>query len=152
MHHSKQQFRQRIVGYEHRMHVKQPDGKYHYGPDWQHGGTPVKFGYSLMGTGTALLHRAYLEMYHDPEILPKGMIEYIDQVRNCEDIGMNVMVTKFLEDVSWPQCSALSVVAHGKVKNLQAEARKSIFTCRFVVYIPTLFYQNVINSTHSKFY
>ena len=106
------------------MHVKQADGKYHYGPDWQHGGTPVKFGYSLMGTGTALMHRTYLEMYHDPEILPKGMIEYINQVRNCEDIGMNVMVTKFLEDVSWTQCSALSVVAHGKIKNLQADARK----------------------------
>ena len=111
------------------MHVKQADGKYHYGPDWLHGGTPVKFGYSLMGAGTALMHRAYLEMYHDPEILPKGMIKYINQVRNCEDIGMNVMVTKFLEDISWPQCSALSVVAHGKIKNLQAEARKH--ACQF---------------------
>ena len=106
------------------MHVKQIDGKYHYGPDWEHGGTPKKFGYSLMGTGTAIMHKVYLEMYHNPEILPKGMIEYIDQVQNCEDIGMNVMVTKFLEDVSWPQCSALSIVAHGKINNLQEEARK----------------------------
>ena len=119
------------------MHVKQPDGKYHYGPDWEHGGTPAKFGYSLMGTGTAIMNKVYLEMYHDPEILPKGMIEYIDQVQNCEDIGMNVMVTKFLEDVSWPQCSALSVVAHGRIKNLQEEARKQFLLMASILLLYT---------------
>ena len=118
-----QQFRQRIVGFEHRMHTKLHDGTFHYGSHKEGGEFQ---GYSIMGTGTAILHRVYLEMFFDKEVLPKGMIEYIDRIKNCEDIGMNVMVTNFLATVSWPQSSALSAVPHGSVQNMEAQTRKSV--------------------------
>jgi len=105
------------------MHTKLHDGTFHYGSHKEGGEYQ---GYSIMGTGTAILHRVYLEMFFDKEVLPKGMIEYIDRIKNCEDIGMNVMVTNFLATVSWPQSSALSAVPHGSVQNMEAQTRKTV--------------------------
>jgi len=103
------------------MHTKLHDGTFHYGSHKEGGEYQ---GYSIMGTGTAILHRVYLEMFFDKEVLPKGMIEYIDRIKNCEDIGMNVMVTNFLATVSWPQSSALSAVPHGSVQNMEAQTHE----------------------------
>lgn len=80
-----------------------------------------------MGTGTAILHRAYLEMYFDPEVLPRGILEYVNSIMNCEDLSMNAMATKFLEDTSWPQPAALAVKPIGEIRNLEGEACKRIF-------------------------
>lgn len=75
-----------------------------------------------MGTGTAILHKAYLEMYFDPEVLPHGIFDYVNSIMNCEDLSMNVMVTKFLEDISWQQPAALAVKPIGQIQNLEGEA------------------------------
>ena len=114
-------FRQRIIGYEERTYTRQPDGAYFYGV---YPGTDPYPGYAIMGTGTAILHRAYLEMYFDSEMLPHEIFEYVNKNMNCEDLSMNVMVTKFLDDVSWQQPSALAVKPIGKVQNMEGEACK----------------------------
>ena len=117
-------FRQRIIGYEERTYTRQPDGSYFYGV---YPGTHPYPGYAIMGTGTAILHRAYLEMYFDPEVLPRGILEYVNSIMNCEDLSMNAMATKFLEDTSWPQPAALAVKPIGEIRNLEGEACKRIF-------------------------
>ena len=85
-----------------------------------------------MITATAILHRAYLEMYFDPDVLPRGIFEYVDSNMNCEDLSMNVMVTKFLQDVSWQQPAALAVNPVGKIQNMEGEA------CNYYLHVPTL--------------
>ena len=93
-----------------------------------------------MGTGTAILHRAYMEMYFDPAILPHGIFEYVNNNMNCEDLSMNIMVTKFLEDVSWQQPGALAVKPVGKIQNLEGEACNSLILLIFTMvlsHVPT---------------
>ena len=128
-----QQFRHRIVGFEHRMHVEE-SGTYFYGPRPEKGLKAGKFGYSLMGSASSFLHKAYLEMFHDPRFLPRTTIDYIDHVMNCEDLAMCVMVAKFLEDIHQPQCAVLSVEAQRKIDNLELMSTgKSIKLYMYVV-------------------
>ena len=63
-------------------------------------------------------------MYFDPLMFPPGIIEYVDQKRNCEDILMSILVTKFLHDIGRPQCGALAVHASEGIRNLEDEACK----------------------------
>ena len=115
---SLQQFRHRIVGFEHRMHFEE-SGTYFYGPRPEKGLSPEQFGYSLMGSASSFLHKAYLEMFHDPRILPRTTIDYIDHLMNCEDLAMCVVVGKFLEDIHQPQCAVLFVQAQRKITNME---------------------------------
>ena len=116
-----QRFRQRIIGFEERTYTRQPDGSYFYGV---YPGTNPYPGYAIMGTGTAILHRAYLEMYFDRKVLSQRIFEYVNNNMNCEDLSMNVMVTNFLENVSWQQPAALAVKPIGQIQNLEGEACK----------------------------
>lgn len=104
-----------------RSYTLQEDGSFFYGQYDQRKPYP---GYCIMGTGTAILHKAYLEMFFDPRVLPKAMFDYVDKGRNCEDLAMNVMATKFLEDVSWHQPAALAYKPKGQIKNMEAVACK----------------------------
>ena len=99
----------------------QRDGSFFYG---QYDKSKPYPGYAIMGTGTAIFHKAYLEMFFDPEIMPQAMFDYVDNGRNCEDLAMNVVATKFLEDVNWHQPAALSYKAKGQIKNMEAVACK----------------------------
>ena len=72
-----------------------------------------------MGSASSYLHKAYLEMFHDPRILPKTTIDYIDHMMNCEDLAICVMVAKFLEDIHQPQSAVLSVQTQGKITNME---------------------------------
>jgi hypothetical protein len=81
-------------------------------------------GYNIM-LNSCFLHRAYLEMYFDPRMVPPSLVEYVDGQKNCEDILMSVVATKFLRDLGRPQCGVLAVKS-GWVSNLEAEARKCI--------------------------
>ncbi len=65
-----------------------------------------------------IMHRVYLEMFSDHDVLPRSIFEYIDEIMNCDDLAICVMVTKFLKDVSWPQAGVLVVVPTVKIKNL----------------------------------
>jgi len=75
-----------------------------------------------MGTGTALFHRAYMEMYFDTNFVPAEVLNYINDETNCEDIWFNIMVSKFLSDVSWKQPGALVINPKGGIENLEAKA------------------------------
>ena len=70
-------------------------------------------------TSTAILHKAYLEMFFDDNVLPRGMIDYIDERKNCEDIAMNVMVTKFLLDLGHNHAAALAVKPSREIWNME---------------------------------
>ena len=127
-----QQFRHRIVGFEYRMHVEE-SGTYYYGPRPEKGLSPEKFGYSLMISATTYLHKAYLEMFHDSRFLPRTTIDYIDQLMNCEDLAICVMVGKFLEDIHQPQCAVLAVKTQGKITNMEAMSTGKS-SCTYDVY------------------
>lgn len=79
-------------------------------------------GYNIM-LNSCFLHRVYLEMYFNPVVVPANLLEYVNEERNCEDILMSVVVTKFLNDVHRPQCGVLAVKASW-IDNLEEEARK----------------------------
>ncbi len=76
-------------------------------------------------TSTAILHKAYLQMFFDDTILPEGMIQYIDSRKNCEDIAVNVMVAKFLMDIGQRQAAALAVTPRREVRNMENTASKT---------------------------
>ncbi len=76
----------------------------------------------MMVGATTIFHKAYLEMYFDPNVLPQGLFEYINNVRNCDDIALSIMVTKFLEDVSLKQTAALPVKNIGEIQNWEDKA------------------------------
>lgn len=79
-------------------------------------------GYSIMLTSVCFVHYIYLEMFFDPLIVPSGVLQFIDEKRNCEDIMLSVLVTKFLQDISWPQCGVLVVKPSFRISNLDQEA------------------------------
>lgn len=79
-------------------------------------------GYNIM-LNSCFIHRAYLEMYFDPRIVPHSLLEYVDEQKNCEDILMSIVVTSFLKNIGRPQCGVLAVRS-GWVSNLDEEAGK----------------------------
>ena len=67
---------------------------------------PAMEGYSIMQV-PAFVHRVYLEMYFDPDVVPAGAVEYVEELGNCEDILLNIVVTKFLHDMNMAKSGAL---------------------------------------------
>lgn len=65
-----------------------------------------KSGYSII-LPPIFLHRAYLEMMHDNTMVSKELVDYTDNITNCDDILMSVMVTKFLKDCGRPEGGGL---------------------------------------------
>ena len=65
------------------------------------------------------LHRAYLEMMFDRDMIAGELVAYIDQIMNCDDILMSVMVTKFLTDCGWPQSGGLELESSFLIANLE---------------------------------
>lgn len=80
-----------------------------------------------MMTATGFLHRAYLKMCFDPKVVPAGMLNNEDWTMYCDDILMNCVVAKFLEDVSWPQPSLVSIKPKGRMGNLEREAGRHVY-------------------------
>lgn len=70
---------------------------------------------------SCFLHRVYLDMYFDPLVVPRNLLDYVNEKKNCEDILMSIMVTKFLNDMHRPQCGVLAVKA-AWIDNLEEEA------------------------------
>lgn len=115
-----QQFRQKIFGFERRMHTILPDGSYYYGDT---GDTLETFGYSLLISANIILHKTYLEMFQIPGFLPTEIKEYIDDHMNCEDIAICIMASAFLERTSYPQTACMSIKARHYPYNLEAQNR-----------------------------
>jgi len=115
-------FRMRIIGFEERTHTYQKDGSLWYGV-YSGAKNP---GYSMMVGSITMFHKAYLEMYFDTKIVPAEVVDYIDKTMNCDDLWLNIMVSKFLGDVSWKQPSALVIDLGGTITNLESKACKYI--------------------------
>jgi hypothetical protein len=77
-----------IVGFMPRVHVRSPSGTMVYRAWWYIWWTGS---YSIILTKAAFLHHKYFSMYHNQ--LPKSMLKYIDDHRNCEDIAMQFVVS-----------------------------------------------------------
>ena len=77
-------------------------------------------GYSII-LNSCFIHRAYLEMYFDPLMLPPAAVRYVDNQRDCEDILLNILVTKFLQDVKWSPGGVLAVKSNIKIKSVSGK-------------------------------
>jgi hypothetical protein len=74
-------------------------------------------GYSIMST-PCFVHRAYLRMFFDPLIVPVSAVKYVEELGDCEDILLSIMVTKFLKDSNRTECGVLATLGatnNGKV-------------------------------------
>lgn len=114
-----QENRHRIVGFDESMrsHSRDSEGTYSYDQP-----APGR-GVSIMMTATGFLHRAYLEIYFDPSaVLSAGMLEEEDWTMYCDDILMNCVVGRFLEEVTWPQPSLVVVKPRSRLDNIEREA------------------------------
>lgn len=83
-------------------------------------------GYSIMG-GPSFVHKAYLEMYFDPTIVPVSAVEYVEKLNNCEDILLSIVVTKFLQDTDTSNVThtgVLTMKTSLTIKHLQEESSK----------------------------
>ena len=76
-------FSPRIVSYD----IETGHAKY---GRWQH--TWWNGAYSLMLTKVCLLHKVYLKNYVD--LVPKSVLDYIDNNRNCEDLAMAHLISQ----------------------------------------------------------
>ncbi len=65
-------------------------------------------GYSIMKT-PCFVHKAYLEMYFDPLMVPAGAVEYVEKQKICEDILLSIVVTKFVQDINLTHYGVLAV-------------------------------------------
>lgn len=63
-------------------------------------------GYSIMST-PCFIHRSYLQMFFDPLMVPASAVQYVKELRDCEDILLSIVVTKFLHDSNWTQDSGV---------------------------------------------
>ncbi len=124
---SLQQFPHVIVGFVPRKHVRSKRGFYTYGSfelDSGRGNQESSFEYSMVLTSSGFMHRNYLGMFNDSSIVPKSVHQLVDEMQNCEDIAMNVMVSQYLASTGHPQCSGLYVKPID-VRNLEMESSKS---------------------------
>ncbi len=64
------------------------------------------------------IHKAYLEMLFDSEMVPRDLLDYTDKMMNCEDILFTMMVTKFLKDANLAWSGGLVVEPKKKIKIL----------------------------------
>ncbi len=81
--------------------------------------------YTMILTGNAMIHRFYLEMFSTT--LPKEVVDFIIEEKNCEDISMNVMIGKFLADSGHPQ--RVGICMASGAKNLGNLSSKSFSLC-----------------------
>ena len=78
-------------------------------------------GYSIM-QAPCFVHKAYLEMFFDPLMVPPSAVKLVDKLNNCEDILLSIVVTKFLQDSRKPQCGVLTIKSSLSIKNIESEA------------------------------
>ncbi len=77
-------------------------------------------GYSVISS-SFFIHKAYLEMYFDPLMVPNGALEYVERSKKCEGILLNIVVTKFLADTRRDQSGPLAVKNTLSIKRLGPE-------------------------------
>ena len=73
----------------------------------------------MMLPATCFMHRVYQAIYHDPDVFPKELFDYINECMNCDDIALNFMVARFLADINMPQPCIITVGHKGRILNLE---------------------------------
>ena len=48
--------------------------------------------YSMVLTGAAFIHLNYLKMLNSTGVVPQAVLKLIDEMHNCEDLAVNVLV------------------------------------------------------------
>ena len=132
-----QDFRHKIVGFEEKIIRIFPNQTYYYSDYSQRfvnlkestKSTHAAFqktkriqkfdGYGILNS--FFIHKAYLEMFFDPLMLPDGALKYVERLQNCESILMNVVVTKFLGDTRWDQNGPLAVKNTSAIEHVDVE-------------------------------
>jgi len=79
--------------------------------------------YSMVLTGAAFIHMNYLKMFNSTGVVPKAVHKLIDEMHNCEDLAVNVLVGDYLERMDRAQCSGL-FVKPAKFISLEKETGK----------------------------
>ena len=115
-----------MVGFEERSVLMGKDKSYLYGFHERKKGSRTTFGswtktYSIMLMSACFVHKAYLELYFDTTIIPQSVLDFVNKERNCEDILLSVLVTKFLKDVGRPQCGVVAVEEKKPIRNLDTD-------------------------------
>ncbi len=118
-----------MVGFEERSVLVGSDKKYLYGFHERKKGGRNTFGswtgtYSIMLMTACFVHKAYLELYFDPQMIPQSVLDYVNSERNCEDILLSVLVSKFLKDIGRPQCGVVAVEEKKNIRNLDMDRSK----------------------------
>lgn len=80
-------------------------------------------GYSIMQT-PCFIHKSYLEMYFDPLMVPAGAVEYVERMKNCEDILLSIVVTKFLQDTGTMEHGILAMKNSMIIRHLEGGSSK----------------------------
>lgn len=124
-----QKWKHLIVGWLPRVHEQSFDGnttRYTYFRALSKG----RFArYSMVLTGEAFMHISYLKLFTNA--LPEEAKQMIDNLQNCEDIAMNVMVADVLARSGHPQCSGLRLQASSRIRNLEKQSSEftAVFQC-----------------------
>ena len=71
-------------------------------------------------------------MFFDPAMVPAGAVKYVQDLMNCEDMLMSVVVTKFMQDANLMQSGVLLVKNTLSIKSLEDEASKLLFDQMFL--------------------
>ena len=108
------------MGFKERtMHVGE-DKAYHYGVQQTRSANETK-SYCMMIICATFVHKAYLELYFDTSMIPQHIRDFVNKVKNCDDILLSVVVTKFLNDLGRPQSGVIDVKEKKPIKTLDAD-------------------------------
>ena len=76
--------------------------------------------YSIILTTSAMFHVHYLDIYQT--MLTDEFRNFIDKTMNCEDILINAVVAKYLNDrFGYTVCPCLHIKGEDKIKNMERE-------------------------------
>ena len=112
-----------MVGFEERSVISLEDKSLVYAFHRHNLSSNTSFGswvdhYSIMLMTGCFVHKAYLELYFDPDMIPNSILDYVNAEMNCEDILLSVVVTKFLQDIGHSQSGVVTVEERKKIKHL----------------------------------
>ena len=85
--------------------------------------------FNMILTKASFLHSKYLEMYSNPNIHPKRVLEIVDQLENCEDVAMAMLVANQTRQDQYnnnkDQCAGQPIYVEGLAVDLSLLGRKA---------------------------
>ena len=121
----------------HRKHTEHPKNSGNYVYSFN----PQDDNYSIILTTSAMFHVQYLDLYQS--MLTDEFRGYIDKTMNCEDILMNVVVGKYLNDtIGHTSCPCLFIPGESHLERLESKNGKlnsTIIISKLILYNTTLY-------------